>query len=460
MKLPEIASFLPHEKHDAIHEIKRYLIPGGQKTKGEGGGLLPALGIVLKEEAFKLPAKVLPAPVITAAGLQIKNSTDWGRNLQSASFRVDPRQAVTLSVVVFHHSTIKGKGVFDRIRDMVNSINGTYRFPNLPYSVNKTGDTQQHWGLVEKFFSSKQPANVFVLDFTKPRQAVDPAYSVVKHILAKGGYLSQFVNFKKHDHANTNNQRRSDTILYGVARQILCKCGMNIWWASIPKSLPLPAMFIGIDVFHSARTYDPKSQTRVGRSSCAAIVIQITRSAGSSGTKLECYSQTFVKGVGEEYKLGPAVEETVKNAMKNINVVPKSCVVWRDGVGDTAFVPTAADEVGHLRKALNPTVVGQQGDGRPPVPVAYMLCQKRIATRFFMESAGRVQKAPVGTLVQGISDLKYPTFYINGTSPPYSTPKPARFVLLARDAQLNKVSMSDLSWSLCHGYQNWPGPIK
>ena len=48
--------------------------------------------------------------------------------------------------------------------------------------------------------SGRRTAAVFVRDFTKPRNT-DSAYSVIKHMLAQTGYLSQFVNFKNYDHA-------------------------------------------------------------------------------------------------------------------------------------------------------------------------------------------------------------------------------------------------------------------
>merc|ERR1712238_229768 len=63
-QLPLIASFKPPERHAAIEEMKRYLTPGSQKTRGVGGGLLPALGIVLDDQRIKVQVEVLPLPLI------------------------------------------------------------------------------------------------------------------------------------------------------------------------------------------------------------------------------------------------------------------------------------------------------------------------------------------------------------------------------------------------------------
>ena len=78
-QLPMIASFKPIQRNEAIEEMKRYLRPGGQKTKRSGGGLLPALGIVLSEDRVKLAVDCLPLPTIIAAGVHIssKKGKNW-----------------------------------------------------------------------------------------------------------------------------------------------------------------------------------------------------------------------------------------------------------------------------------------------------------------------------------------------------------------------------------------------
>jgi hypothetical protein len=85
---------------------------------------------------------------------------------------------------------------------------------------------------------------------------LDPAYPVVKQMLTKSGYLSQFLNFNTHNHCNARDAKdtkRSNIILQGVARQILQKAGVRLWWVKLPPSLPLPAVFVGVDVFHAPR---------------------------------------------------------------------------------------------------------------------------------------------------------------------------------------------------------------
>eukprot|EP00978_Attheya_sp_CCMP212_P002166 scaffold4463_cov51-Attheya_sp.AAC.9 len=471
MMLPMIASFTPEERHLAMDKIKRFIVPGAQKTKGVGGGLLPALGIQLQDERLVVPVSVLPLPMIVAAGVQVPANRGgmWAPLMSSANFKVTPGKAVELKVILIVHQSLEraANEVYGRIRGMVNNFNSTYRFGDKPHAIVKAGDNERHWGAVRTYFDgSKMPANVFVIDLTKParRAALDPAYSVVKQMLGNSGFLSQFVNFNTCDHSYLRDDRaekKSNTILSGVARQVLSKCGVRVWWVNIPRTLPLPAVFVGVDVFHAPRKYDPVTKQKAAKASVAAIIVQLVRATGpSSSATVEIYSKTFKRAVGQEMDLGEPLKESIGNAIKYWKVAPKSCVVWRDGVGDNMIKDVSKQEITSVRSALqnNGTVGAASQNKGPQVALAYVVCQKRIATKFL--SADGKLGMPAGTFVSAIQGPDYPLFYINGTSPPYSTPKPVRFVIAERDAGLNSTSMSELAWALCHDYPNWTGPIK
>jgi len=156
------------------------------------------------------------------------------------------------------------------------------------------------------------------------------------------------------------------------------------------------------------------------------------------------------------------MKKTVANAMRILKVNPVSCVVWRDGVGDAAINQVARQEIPAVRQALaGPTTVGSKAAKPPPVvPLSYIVVQKRIATKFLSLDGQRAM--PTGSLVISLQGTEHGTFYIQGTSPPYSTPKPARFIIAQMDKGFGtrKKALADLSWALCHDYSNWTGPIK
>ena len=283
-------------------------------------------------------------------------------------------------------------------------------------------------------------------------------------MLTQNGYLSQFVNFITYAHDNPRDEKRSNIILQGVARQIIQKTGVRLWWVAIPRSLPTPTVFIGVDVFHAPRVYDPVAKKRVAKASCAAIIVQVVRGDQQSpSNKIELYSQTYAREAGKEYELGDALKATVSNALRELKVDPMSCIVWRDGIGDSAFDHAATEEIAAIRAGLNG--VGAVGESKQErnVPLSYIVCQKRIDTKFLTcgvpgEPDGKYG-APSGTLVQSLQGLDHNTFYINGRAPPYSTPKPVRFIVVNQDDEMKELPLPNLPWDLCHDYPNWVSTI-
>lgn len=324
------------------------------------------------------------------------------------------------------------------------------------------GDLENHWGPVEKCLAdagSRSVQNIFVLDFNNPRGFSDLAYPVIKGMLAANGYLSQFVNFKTYSHDKPKDQKRSSLILQGVARQIIQKTGTRLWWVNVPASLPTPCLFVGVDVFHAPRVYDAKQQKKVARGSCAAVIVQINRGGNQQRSQIELFSQTFVREPGKEFDLRDALKRTVSTALRELNAAPQSCIIWRDGIGQSSFDSAALEEIDGIRAGLKAGPVGTSTAQAADIPLSYIVCQKRIDTKILAKGvAGEPDGkhgAPPGTLVEGIQELYHNTFYINGNAPPFSTPKPVRFIVVHKDKLLEKVPLPQLTWDLCHDYPNW-----
>jgi len=222
-----------------------------------------------------------------------------------------------------------------------------------------------------------------------------------------------------------------------------------------PREVQLPAVFVGVDVFHSPLTYCPIKRRKSAKASVAAIVVQIVRSHNEDeNTHHEIFSQTFKRERGNEYGLGDNIQETVSNALRFLKVNPMSCIIWRDGVGNAAIKHVASEEIAAVRNAL------ALSSSNTSVPLSYLVVQKRIATKL-LSSDGK-SNLPSGTYLDTLQGLEFSTFYINGSSPSNSTSKPARYIIAHKDAELamtNKL-LAELSWSLCHDYSNWTGPIK
>jgi hypothetical protein len=144
-QLPMIASHPPDARNAAIDKIKAFLIPGAQKSKG-AGGLLPSLGIQIQNGRLSAMARVLPLPMVIAAGLQVPRAKaeNWAPLLNRASFNVSPNDANTLNVILVYHERLESgaRKVFQQIREFVNKYQATYRFGSDPFRMVKAGKLQ------------------------------------------------------------------------------------------------------------------------------------------------------------------------------------------------------------------------------------------------------------------------------------------------------------------------------
>ena len=116
-------------------------------------------------------------------------------------------------------------------------------------------------------------------------------------------------------------------ILGGVARQCLQKLGVQLWWVNVPRELPLPAVFVGVDVFHAPPSFNKATKKKQRKPSCAAIIVQLIRKESAKSHRVELYSETHQRAAGEEYQLREPLKDTIRNALNAFKVNPASMVV-------------------------------------------------------------------------------------------------------------------------------------
>lgn len=115
--------------------------------------------------------------------------------------------------------------------------------------------------------------------------------------------------------------------------------------------------------------------------------------------------------------------------------------------------------------AIREVLKEELGDSASDTGLCFIVCQKKIATKFLARQAPSPNWLALneGMLVE---ELNHPdfirTFYINGTAPPYSTPKPTRFYVASCDKSIldAEVPLPELTWLMCHYYPNWIGATK
>ena len=516
-------------------------------------GLLPSMGIRLDEIRKEVSVRVLPRPYVTVMMGQRVPGDDWSlaKSLQMAKFEKNPGETITLNLILvyngrhFHHSREDCLAIYDKIRDMCNRYNARYRLPTAPFQLIEAGEKQQHWGPIKKLFAEKLPPNVFVLDFCKN----DIAYHVLKELFLQKGYLSQMLNFDRYDHLRRMD-RKSDTILQNLSRQMLNKCGEWFWFADLPPTIPEKVLLVGIDVFHAPLQWNKKSKEQTRKPSCGAIVL-----LSRENRVFSCYSEAVSVPAGQELGLGPQIAATICRARGLLRFNPDACYVFRDGVGEDQIASLKEDEVVHVREALkgekqvgrvlastsssssassrsssssssspaapcsssssapddpvqaigessetastkkrrrirkkktNNTMSGdEQGQVQQAetklehasapsdvhdktvereIPLIYVVAQKRIERRFVSECGKK--PLPPGTVIDAIQGCNrdHYIFYLTGSCPSFSTPKPLKCTVIVQDAIKSKgkdrEDIVQLVWALCHNYPNWVGSVK
>lgn len=120
-KLPMMASFQPNHRKQEIDRVSRFLIPGAQTTRGKSG-LLPSLGINLASGRMQADAKVMPLPALIVAGVQVKDERKFGNMVLDATFKVEPKQANQLNVILVSHKDLDKAALSGKWTQLVSPV--------------------------------------------------------------------------------------------------------------------------------------------------------------------------------------------------------------------------------------------------------------------------------------------------------------------------------------------------
>jgi len=147
-----------------------------------------------------------------------------------------------------------------------------------------------------------------------------------------------------------------------------------------------------------------------------------------------------------------ALQKFVERLCEEHKIKPDHVIVFRDGVAQSQLDAVMKYEVPQIKKAL------------PKVSLTYCIVQKRIHTRFFVQTAQTFGNPPPGTLIT--SDLKltddlfmYDNFHLIPTTCTLSTVKPVHYIVLVNDG-LPLRELQQLTYTFCHLYPNWTNSIK
>jgi len=145
----------------------------------------------------------------------------------------------------------------------------------------------------------------------------------------------------------------------------------------------------------------------------------------------------------------PKISNFVKKTCQELKINPHTVIMYRDGVGDSQLPAVKRTEVLQVKQAC------------PNANVIYTVVQKRIHTRFFMNTSEGAKNPAPGVVVDSeLKDIEYNDFYLISTDCSLSTVKPVRYILLEQSKSLPMKELQQLTYNLCHCYPNWSGPVK
>jgi len=235
-----------------------------------------------------------------------------------------------------------------------------------------------------------------------------------------------------------------------ILRQVNSKVGGDLFNLKFPDALESKrTMLIGIDVCHA------------GDNSVVGF------SASTNAELSQYYSDFLIQRKGQEI-----VEDKMKDSIKRAIEVfaghhgkklPTNFIIFRDGVGDAMRDQVLQNEIPQFQEAIN-ELYGK--DDTPP-EMTVIVVNKRISQRFFVQERGQLFNPPSGCIIDtglvesdGSGNDKKFDFYMTPASANQGCVLPTHFFVPKNESSLTKVDIQQLTYSLCHFYFNWAGPIK
>ncbi|XP_045881507.1 piwi-like protein 3 [Meles meles] len=230
------------------------------------------------------------------------------------------------------------------------------------------------------------------------------------------------------------------TIATKIAQQMNCKMGGALW--KVETGLQ-NAMFIGIDCFHD---------TVNRQKSIAGFVSSINQEL------TQWFSQCVFQESGQELVNGlkACLEAALKLWCKHNLFLPQAIIVYRDGVGDGQLQALLDHEVPQIESSLRSVYPKNSG-----VKLTFIVVKKRINTRFFVESEGRLRNPLPGTVIDvEVTKRQWYDFFIVSQSVKDGTVTPTHYNVIHDTVRFTPDRIQHLTYRLCHMYYNLAGVIR
>jgi aubergine-like protein len=474
-KLPQICSVKPQDRIPRINALPELL--RHQKAKA----VLDCFKLSVNPKLLTANAKTIPPPFLTMPGVrEFQPQKSWGSE-SGRDLKYDLKGNKPIEYTAY---VIYDKDGINVAKEYSQMIKGDMESKNAPLRINITPvemyKNENPIQALKRIATKGPPSHCMLICVLGERDKVN--YGIVKEFTNKQGIISQCINLNKQQKGKEDQKA---TIVGNIMKQILNKHGFLCWKASVGKICPSlggkTIMLIGIDVYHAKKRYVVAADVYMQRRSVGAfIAIFINVNTGDYLTsnkvievtarkelicKAESDSETSSVHSGNgngngngnrtaaqeqletpEITSDDALQKFIERSMKEHQIKPDHIIVYRDGVGDS------------MLEAVTKTEVKQVQNACKTAKLIYAICQKRIHTRFFVDSSRGLGNPPPGTVINDCSSTKE-EFFLISTKCTLSTVRPVRYVIIANDQAIPMAEFQALTFAMCHVYPNWPDTI-
>ncbi|KAK8398346.1 hypothetical protein O3P69_003910 [Scylla paramamosain] len=397
----------------------------------EAREILAAWGLSLQDNSVPFEGRIYAPETIVFGSQEVAGSqlADWGR--ESSREKV----IVPVDLMPRHWIVIFSPRDQDCARNFCNMMRTVGR--NIGIQVGEPLMVQLHDDRTESYVVTlKQQYHsqlqLAVLIF--PTQRED-RYSAVKRVACGDmGLPTQCIVSR-----TISQEKKLRAVTQKIALQINCKLGGELWALKIPLN---GVMVCGVDVYHDS--------CRQGSS-----VVGFVASMNQTLTKW--YSNVSFQHAGDEivHKLKIHLLESLRHYHKVHHTLPRSIIVYRDGVSEGQLKVVEGHEIPQL------ATVFMHFDSYEP-KLSFVVVQKKLNTRLFTVMASRgLNNPPPGSIVDHtITHHHWYDFFLVSQQVRQGTVSPTHYIVLRDGSNLKVDHMQRLAYKMTHLYYNWPGTVR
>ncbi|WRT64769.1 uncharacterized protein IL334_001703 [Kwoniella shivajii] len=400
-------------------------------------------GIQIQAEMMRIPARVLPPPVVHYAGREM-NVQRGSWNVGGVRFLKPGAPLRSWSICCFD-SYIKNDEIKNFFGEFINVLvkQGCSVEKRDPPIVRPENNQNVHATLrkaAQQAHEASQKINPQIIFVIVPRKDL-AFYSSVKRIATNE--LKMPVVTQIMQSAKVKNDRGRDQYCGNMSMKVHAKLGGITHTVKIPQAIDKTTMLVGADVSH------PPQLTQRASVIHPSIAVTVAAINGDNNFFVPCIRlQEGRKEMVDDLKA--MMKSHIELFEKRTGAKPQKILMFRDGVSEGQYGQCATTERDQILAAC------REMDPKYRPKITFTICAKRHHMRFFAvddTTRDRTGNLPPGTCVD--TAVTHPfafDFYLQAHAGLQGTARPTHYVVVVDENAFSADKMQDLCNSLCYSY--------